>query len=189
MTKAELRWKYKAKRKTLTNQEYTQRNKQIFTYFRQQFSVTQPTTVHCYLSSAKKREASTDLIIAYLLSQTQIQVVTPRSHSNGVLTHHLFTHDADLELNQWNIREPLVSAPLVPIEELDWIVVPLLIFDRSGYRVGYGGGYYDRFLAQCRANTVKVGLSLESPVDQITDVDQYDIPLDFIITPSKVFSF
>jgi len=189
MTKAELRREYRTKRKALTHQEYAQRNEQIFTHFQQHFPVTQPITVHCYLSSEEKREASTDMIITYLLAQPQVRIVTSRSHANGILTHHLFTRDTDLEISQWNIQEPLASEPLVPVEELDWVLVPLLAFDLSSYRVGYGGGYYDRFLGQCRSDAVKIGLSLEPPVRQITDVDQYDIPLDYIVTPAQIFSY
>ncbi|WKN41603.1 5-formyltetrahydrofolate cyclo-ligase [Tunicatimonas pelagia] len=188
MMKAELRKAYKAKRNALTLQEYAQRNEQIFVHFQQRFPITQPITVHCYLSSEEKREASTSLIISYLLNQSQAQVIVPRSHANGTLTHHRFTRDTSLETNQWNIQEPLASEPTVIEKEIDWILVPLLAFSDSGYRVGYGGGYYDRFLPQCRSDAMKIGLSLEPPVGQITDIDQYDIPLDFVVTPTQVFS-
>jgi len=189
MTKAELRRKYKAKRAALSKQEYTRRNENIFAHFRRYFPITQPTTVHCYLSSEEKREASTDLIIIYLLEQPQVQVVVSRSQSDGTLTHYRFTHRTNLEINQWGIREPSASETLVTVQELDQILVPLLISDESGFRVGYGKGYYDRFLPQCRSDAVKIGLSLEPPISRITDIDQYDIPLDYLITPAEVFSY
>lgn len=189
MTKAELRREYKAKRAALSYQEYAQRNKQIFQLFKQEFSITEPTTVHCYLASEEKREAGTVFIMMHLLPQPNVRIVTPRSHSNGTLTHHLFTRDTSLETNRWNIREPLASEPIVPVEKVDWVLVPLLAFDRIGYRVGYGQGFYDRFLAQCRPDVVKIGLSLEPPVGRITDQNEYDIPLNHVITPEQVFTF
>jgi 5-formyltetrahydrofolate cyclo-ligase len=189
VTKAELRREFRAKRQALSYQEYNRRNKQIFELFRQHFPITQPTTAHCYLASEEKREAGTTLIIMHLLASPQVTVATPRSHPGGTLTHHLFTRDTALETNRWNIREPLASEPMVPTEEIDWVVVPLLAFDRMGYRVGYGQGFYDRFLAQCRPDVLKIGLSLEPPVGRITDIDKHDIPLHHVITPQQVFTF
>ncbi|MEO0333516.1 MAG: 5-formyltetrahydrofolate cyclo-ligase, partial [Bacteroidota bacterium] len=169
MTKAELRRTYRAKRNALANQEYIRRNQQIFQLFYDNFPAEEVTTAHCYLASEKKREVSTSLIINYLLTQPNIQIATSRSYANGRLTHHLFTSDTKLETNQWGISEPLSTEPTVDVEEIDWVIVPLLAFDRLGYRVGYGKGFYDRFLVECRSDVVKVGLSLEPPVDHITD--------------------
>ncbi|MGD1890843.1 MAG: 5-formyltetrahydrofolate cyclo-ligase [Cyclobacteriaceae bacterium] len=189
MTKAELRREFRAKRKALSYQEYNQRNEQIFELFRQHFPVTQPTTAHSYLASEEKREAGTTLIIMHLLASPQVTVATPRSHPGGNLTHHLFTLYTSLDTNRCNIREPLASEPLVPTEELDWVIVPLLAFDRMGYRVGYGQGFYDRFLAQCRPDVLKIGLSLEPPVGRIPDINNHDVPLNYVIIPQQVFTF
>ncbi len=189
MTKAELRRAYKAKRNALANQEYIRRNQQIFQLFRDIFPTEEIATVHCYLASEKKQEAGTSLIINYLLNQSGIRIATSRSYANGRLTHHLFTSDTKLETNLWGISEPLATEPTVGVEEIDWVIVPLLAFDQRGYRVGYGKGFYDRFLAECRSDVVKVGLSLEPPVDHITDTNSHDIPLDQVITPDKVFSY
>lgn len=189
MTKAELRREYRAKRNSLSYQEYARCNQQIFALFREHFPITQPTTVHCYLASKKKREANTALLIEHLLAQPDVNIVTSRSHVDGTLTHHRFSHSTKLEANQWGILEPLASEPAAAIEDIDWVIVPLLAFDRLGYRVGYGKGYYDRFLAQCRPDTQKIGLSLDLPIDHITDTDSYDIPLDYAIAPSQLFSF
>ncbi|MEM6840941.1 MAG: 5-formyltetrahydrofolate cyclo-ligase [Bacteroidota bacterium] len=188
MTKAELRREYKARRAALTATEYDRRNRKIFQLFRKNFPLTQPTTVHCYLASIKKRETDTSLIIEYLLENDTF-VVTSRSHANGRLSHHRLTTDTKLEKNQWNITEPLATEPTVDVEKIDWVLVPLLAFDYRGYRVGYGQGYYDRFLAQCRPDVLTVGLSLEPPVDCITDTDLHDVTLDQVITPYQIFSY
>lgn len=69
------------------------------------------------------------------------------------------------------------------------VLIPLLAFDKNGYRVGYGKGFYDRFLAECRPDVVKVGLSVFEPIDEITDLNEFDIKMDFCITPNRVWQF
>jgi 5-formyltetrahydrofolate cyclo-ligase len=84
---------------------------------------------------------------------------------------------------QWGIREPLETAPvIVP----DVVLVPLLAFDARGYRLGYGGGFYDRSIAEIRAckPVVTIGLAYdELQVDAVPHC-QYDEPLDWVLTPS-----
>jgi 5-formyltetrahydrofolate cyclo-ligase len=72
---------------------------------------------------------------------------------------------------------------------LDVVFIPLLAFDEKGNRVGYGKGFYDRFLAKCRPETVKIGLSFFEATPEITDVSPDDIRLDWCVTPEKVYSF
>jgi 5-formyltetrahydrofolate cyclo-ligase len=67
--------------------------------------------------------------------------------------------------------------------------LPLLAFDLKGNRVGYGKGFYDRFLTQCRPGVMKVGLSLEPPVPQVSDANPFDIALDAAVTREEVFRF
>ena len=69
------------------------------------------------------------------------------------------------------------------------VFVPLLVFDQQGHRVGYGMGYYDRFLVQCSETTLKVGLSFFDPVSKIEDIKTHDIALDFALTPEGIFTF
>ena len=72
--------------------------------------------------------------------------------------------------------------------KIDLVLIPLLCFDKKGYRVGYGKGYYDRFLAECRPDVMKIGLSIFEPVDEISDVDEFDVKMDYCITPNKIWS-
>ena len=91
-------------------------------------------------------------------------------------------------MNNFGIREPISSIQNDP-DILEVIIIPLLIFDRNGNRVGYGGGYYDRFLANTGISVLKIGLSLFDPVDKIEDIENHDISLDYIITPKQVYNF
>ena len=82
-----------------------------------------------------------------------------------------------------------VSSIGFSTQQIEVVFVPLLTFDRQGHRVGYGKGYYDRFLAQCYNSTLRIGLSFFDPVTKIEDVDAHDIALDFAITPREVYTF
>jgi 5-formyltetrahydrofolate cyclo-ligase len=118
-----------------------------------------------------------------------IRTAAPRCDpATGGVTSHVLTPSSELALNRWGIPEP-TAAEIVPERELDWILVPLLCFDRRGHRVGYGKGFYDRFLASCRADARKVGVSLLPPADCIGDVNQFDVPLDFCLEGGVVWKF
>ncbi len=97
-------------------------------------------------------------------------------------------HQSQLKDNAWGISEPRTGEEVNP-NELDLILVPLIIFDRQGYRIGYGKGFYDKFLAQCRKDAIKVGLSVFEPVNKIEDIEKFDIPLDYCVTPVKLYQF
>ena len=73
--------------------------------------------------------------------------------------------------------------------DLDLIFVPLLICDEQGFRVGYGKGFYDKFLAQCKSDAITLGFNYFSPIDKIQDTDEYDIPLNYCITPEHIYEF
>ena len=108
--------------------------------------------------------------------------------NDSKLEHYLLSDQTLLKENDYGIPEPLSGIKINP-SEIDVVFLPLLVFDRQGHRVGYGKGYYDRFLAECRKETIKVGISFFEPIDKIEDIDKNDIAMDFVVTPNQVFSF
>ncbi len=142
---------------------------------------------HIFLHTAKKNEIDT-LPMLSLLQGRDKEVVVPKIAPENRLEHFLLTDQTRLKPNAWGIPEPVNGIP-VPLSRIDVIFVPLLAFDLRGHRVGYGKGYYDRFLSGCRADSIKVGLSLFPPVDRISDINDADIPLDYCLTPERVYSF
>ncbi|MDP1907588.1 MAG: 5-formyltetrahydrofolate cyclo-ligase [Hyphomicrobium sp.] len=84
---------------------------------------------------------------------------------------------------QWGIAEPLADKPVL---EPDVVLVPLLAFDSTGYRLGYGGGFYDRTLARLRAikPVVAVGVAYDELKVDAVPHQAYDQPLDWVLTPS-----
>jgi 5-formyltetrahydrofolate cyclo-ligase len=189
MTKAELRKKFLEQRLALSEPEFQKLNIRLSQMFFFSVNLTDVKIIHVYLPIEKFREPDTWLIINHLNeSHPSIQVVVPKvSHSTQTITTHSLNKNK-LAKNKWGISEP-TADDVVNAGEIDLVLVPLLAFDNTGARVGYGKGFYDKFLAQCRADCRRVGLSLFPPVDKIEPVEWFDKPLDVVITPDAVYHF
>jgi len=92
------------------------------------------------------------------------------------------------KINKYGIEEPIEGIDMFPTE-IDLVIVPLLCFDKKGNRVGYGKGCYDRFLKKCRKDCIKIGFSYFAPVDQVDDINKFDVKLDYGITPDAIYQF
>jgi 5-formyltetrahydrofolate cyclo-ligase len=108
------------------------------------------------------------------------------------MTHYLLTDNTKIKKNSYNIPEP-VDCPdasgEVPSNKIDVVFIPLLAYDINGNRVGYGKGFYDKFLAECNPNTIKIGLSIFEPEELISDINNLDVQLNYCVTPNKTFKF
>lgn len=188
MQKAELRKQMLQRRRALAAEEVELRSRRIRELFFQHFPLQEGQTVHLFLPILKNKEVNTWLIIEQLrLEHPEVQVVVPVTDvAQNVLTHHELTKEAVLIENAWGIPEPQ-DAQIIHAHEVDIVLLPLLTFDKAGHRVGYGKGFYDRFLADCRPDVLKVGLSLEPPVDRIDDANAFDVPLDAVVMPDGVW--
>ncbi len=107
----------------------------------------------------------------------------PRTAPGG-LTVHPF--GAARERHPYGFSQPAAGAPELPPERLDAVVVPGIAFDRQGYRLGYGGGYYDRFLARLPARVARVGLAPEALVLEALPRDPWDAPVGFLASEEGV---
>lgn len=142
---------------------------------------------HIFLSSAQKKELDTRPLITLLQGRDK-EIVIPKIAADYRLEHFLLTDNTPLKPNNWGIPEPVDGISVTP-DKIDVVFIPLLGFDLKGFRVGYGKGFYDRFLAECREDTVKIGLSIFEAVDEISDVEAHDIRMDYCITPERTYSF
>lgn len=192
MNKTSLRREFLQKRLDLTENEVEEKSLLIAektAYFLNDKSFQ---TIHTFLPQRNKNEIDTWKIISILqISFPHIDIVVPYiTPGTREMEHYLLTKETLLIENRWGIPEPdPVLSKKIPPEEIDIVLIPLLIFDQSGYRVGYGGGYYDRFLAQCKDNTLKIGLSFFEPVESIEDTDRHDIRIDACILPSGLYKW
>ena len=196
MKKSALRKQFLAERCALSAEEAERRSQCIADFFIDLLSTATANYhyLHTFLPIIRQHEINTWLIIRRLWAGfPQVQVVAPVANfESGTLVNYIITPETQVVETRFGIPEPLLSAnshqPLAP-SKIDLVLVPLLAFDRQGHRVGYGGGFYDRFLAQCRPNCLKIGLSPFEPIDQIDDVVTSDIRLDIGITPIQIWQF
>ena len=189
MTKQELRKIYKAKRGGILAKQRLRLDHLLLLEF-QKLNYSSIRTVLTYWPIATQAEPNTHLFSRYLRHMVPgITTAYPVSDTTNIRMDALAIHeDTIYHANQWGITEPKEGV-LVPPEQIDLIFVPLLAFDKQGYRIGFGKGYYDRYLAQCREDIVKIGFSYFDPVDKITDTDQFDVPLTYCITPQHTYEF
>ena len=190
MNKAELRRVYLNQLKSLTPTEAETLSQQIADRLFASFDFSRFSTVHVFLPIRKNNEIDTWLIVKRIWADfSNIKVVVPRTNPvTFAMTSHLLTATTPLTETRWGVPEPEAANAIDP-DQVDCVLLPLLAYDHTGYRVGYGKGFYDRFLAQCRADVLKIGLSYFGPVTKIEDTDAYDIPLHYCVTPEKVWAF
>ena len=186
MLKKELRSDYLRFRHELTGEGLTEASKRIAENCLQ-LPVWGKSLFHIYLSVIEKREVNTSFLI-HLLREKGKQIAVPKMTSQGTLTHLLLTEATQVSVNRWGIPEPTEGEVVMP-GAIDVVFVPLLAFDEKGYRVGYGGGYYDRFLSECSEDMVSVGLSFFGPVREISDLHPGDVPLTYVVCPERVYAF
>ena len=188
MTKAELRKTYLHQRLSLGEPEYLSLSHQISDHFFATVDLSMINIIHTYLPIEKNKEPDTWLIIDKIKKEfPSVRISIPRVRNN-TLENFFFEGIHQLEKTAWDILEPNEGIPTDP-EKIDIVIVPLLAFDQKGNRVGYGKGFYDKFLKQCTATCKKVGLSFFEPADFIEDTKDFDVVLTHCITPEKIYSF
>lgn len=181
MNKAKLRERYKKKRKELTEAEISQFQESIYQQiFEFDFSAIK--NVHIFLPIKKYKEINTYPIIDYLRRLDKTIIVSKSNFSDSTLQHYIFENNTEIEINKYGIPEP-VNAQLIDVKKIDLVFVPLLISDENNYRVGYGKGFYDRFLAECNSSVKTIGLNFFKPIKQIEDLNKYDMTLNVVIYP------
>ena len=186
MLKKELRLNFKSRRKQFSAEEVFASGQSIGQLVRL-LPVWDHNHFHIFFPIKNNNEIDTSAIINYLHSKNK-QVFVPRVKEARELESILLLRESKLKENKWGIPEP-TDGELVEPDLIDVVFVPLLIFDKKGHRVGYGKGYYDRFLKSCRKDVVKIGLSYFEAIDEIGDLNPGDIAMDYCVTPIKIYSF
>ncbi len=117
----------------------------------------------------------------------EIRISVPKVEDNKLINFY-FEGEKQLEKNKWEILEP-VFGEITPTEKIDLVIVPLLAFDNKGNRVGYGKGFYDGFLSECRSDCEKIGLSYFEPLENFLDIENHDEKITRCIIPTKFYRF
>jgi 5-formyltetrahydrofolate cyclo-ligase len=195
MNKKELRQKYKALRNQLSEVDLEEMSLAIANKLLR-LPIWEKNYFHIFLPITEQKEVNTEFIL-HLLSGKDKEIIISKSNFKTLeMKHLLLTDNTKIKKNQYNIPEP-VDGLEVPSSKIEVVFVPLLAFDKSGHRVGYGKGFYDQFLKECSETsgskpakqTIKIGLSCFEAEDQIEDVFENDVKLDYCVTPNEVYQF
>ena len=187
MTKSELRKIYLAKQRSLSELERKQNSEQIIERFFANFQLSNTNFLHCFLPIEQKNEIDTKPIFQKIWREfPHIETLVPRvNFQTDEIENLKLRSETKLVKNTWEISEP-AHDETVETEKNDLVLVPLLCFNARGFRVGYGKGFYDKFLKNCRADCLKIGLSYFEPVTEVTDAQEFDVRLDFCVTPERI---
>lgn len=187
MTKKEIRDKYKLKRSQLTESEINQFTALIISRIDENINLNKK-VVSIYLPIKKHNEINTFNIIDSLRLNSNIIAIPKTNFNNLSMTHYLFSGKEQLEKTKFGILEPK-NGKEVKNSAFEVVFVPLLALDSKGNRVGYGKGFYDRFLSNCSPKCIFIGLHLFDEMEEIQDVDEFDIKLDLCVTPKRFIQF
>lgn len=189
MLKKEARKLFREKRNGITDTQKIKWDDLLLIQF-QQLPLPFLSIVLSFYPIEDKKEVNTFLLTDYLLFKyPDLQLAYPKTDlSSSTMQAYRCHEETVFEKNQYHIYEPQYCEIISP-QLLDMVLVPMLAFDRQGNRIGYGKGYYDSFLKQCRPDCIKVGVCYFEPIAPIADATDFDVPLNFCITPQQVYVF
>lgn len=189
VTKQELRKHYSQLRSQISSKEKLRLDDLLLLQFQQiDFSFVE--TVLTYWGISKNNEPNTHLFSSYLrFIVPPLKICYPVA---DFLTHEmqavLINEDTVYTTNEYGITEPKEGKLMHPTA-IDLVLVPMFVCDTEGFRIGYGKGFYDRFLATCKNEVVTIGFSYFEPVEMIDDINEFDMPLSCCITPNNIYEF
>lgn len=188
MTKNELRKTYKQLRKGLSSSEKETAIKAVISHLIS--IIPDGVVVHCFLPIASLNEMDTFAIIN-ALTNTKPNIRWVSSISNfETLSMPCYALDLkNLKTNTYGIPEPAKPLTAIELNTIDFVITPLLICDRQGYRVGYGKGFYDRFFASLPPQCKKIGINYFPPLAESIAINAFDIALDIHVSPEGITTF
>jgi len=183
--KHELRLRFRELRAALTANESKALSAQILDRVRKHPAVAGAHCVFSYIAFG--REVDTRPLLAELLAQGKM-VVAPgkdRRLDASRCFHFLRPNDPLLFAEKPEIETP-DTCDLLEIRDVDLFLVPGIVWDEAGHRIGFGGGYFDKLLAKRRPGSVAIGLAYDFQVLPALHLDPWDQPVDFVITEKRV---
>ena len=187
MNKADARLLFKAKRNQISQDEIENQSLQIANRLLE-LSIWDFEYYHIYLPIHKFKEVDTSFLLHILQGKDKHVIISKSDFSDYSMQHFLLTDATKIIVNKFGIPEP-EKGIAISEEKLDVVFIPLLAADLNGNRVGYGKGFYDRFLEKCRPDVLKVGLSFFDPLKKLTETNSTDISLDFLVTSQDIYDF
>lgn len=187
MKKSEWRKIMLDKRDALENKERSAKNEQLQQRLLEWKGYIQADCLCTFASYGS--EIDTHRVITDALERKK-RVVVPRvNFSNRTMVPHLIDRIEQLEPGFKGILEPADGTPVVPLIEIDLCLVPGVVFDPLGQRIGYGGGFYDRFLPLLRPDTLTVGIAFDFQLCDALETEEHDVQLSHLITDQRLLKF
>lgn len=187
MNKKELRLKYKKLRQVLSQNDIDEMSIAIANQVLK-MDIWSKTYFHVFLPIETQNEINTEFILHLLQGKDKEIIISKSNFESLEMTHYLLTDNTKIKKNEYYIPEPIDGLE-VPVTKIDVIFVPLLAFDTNGNRVGYGKGFYDKFLSNCNPETIKIGLSFFESEKLIIDIFKKDVKLNYCVTPKQIYQF
>lgn len=187
MTKAEIRTLFKAKRAQLSPYDITKISAQVQALVLDSFSFSSK-YVSIFLPIEQQKEISTYGLLEDIILKGGHPILSKANFKDHSLTLYHYEHPSQLEISSFGIPEPKHGRTILA-SKLDYVFVPLLGLNSEGQRVGYGKGFYDRLLKQCKPDCIFIGLHLFDEFTEISDLNPNDIPLHLCFTPGGVYDF
>jgi 5-formyltetrahydrofolate cyclo-ligase len=187
MLKSELRLKYKELKKQLSEEDI-ERNSLVIANHLLSVPIWDKTYFHVFLPIVERHEVNTQYILHILSGRDKEVIVSKSNFTTLEMIHFLLTDNTKFKKNEYNIPEPIDGIE-VPSYKIQVVIVPLMAFDKKGHRVGFGKGFYDKLLSECKSDTVKIGVSFFEAEEIISNTGDHDIKLDYCVTPKKVYTF
>lgn len=145
-------------------------------------------TIMLYLDF--NNEVATDNLIIKLinLGKTVASPITLKEERK-LIPSQITNLKNGIQYGAYNIREPKPEySPEINIKDLDVVIVPAVAYDKNCYRLGYGGGFYDRFLENLREDAVTIGIAFDLQIFNQIPKEDHDAQLDYIVTESTIFT-
>lgn len=189
MVKKEIRNIFREKRLQLSVEEISACDNEMLEHFRG-IHLEGVQLLMSYYPLPERKEFNVALCEQlHLLANPAATIAWPKLDYDGLTMEAVIINkNTVFAKNAYGIAEPL-DGEIADPQLVDAVFVPLLAFDSKGYRVGYGKGFYDRYLARCAQDIVKIGFCYFDAVERISDIDQFDVPLNYCITPMRVYEF
>lgn len=179
MNKEELRKKYRIIRDNISSKE--EKSKQIINNLISTKEYQNSKVIALYYSI--KSEVRTEKLIEISLQAKKI-VLLPKVEKNNLMNFYPIKSLNDVQNGTFNIKEP-ISKEIIGKEKIDLMIIPGICFDKNRNRIGYGKGYYDRYLKE--TNIKKIGICYEEQITDNISPDSTDISLDNLITERNIY--
>ncbi len=187
MLKSEARKLFLSKRKALSMSDCLKLDDLLLIQF-QRFNLSNVNLLGSFYPMDAYNEPNVLLLVKYLKAVNPILEFAYPKIQQDDCSMDFFAETETLSENKWGIKEPIPLNKILP-SQLDAILVPLLGFDLTGHRVGFGKGYYDRFFENYPKSHLRVGISYFEPIPKLVDTQQFDVPLTHCITPWHIYEF